>query len=330
MDLLRRRCQASDRRSRERRAGPGRARSLAAPVALALAAAVGAFGVALPREVAPDSRPALKARSPVSPSRTPGPSPSSALAALAFEAQTKRPGAPAIRRPALVPGKAGLQNASAYARGREGAVSFAVIDSRGELRGRTENRRYPAASVVKAMLLAAELRRLAEAGQGIDPTTDSLLEAMITYSDNAAADAIYSRVGDAALQEIAARAGMTRFTVASHWGTARIAAADMARFFGDLDELLPRRHRDYGQGLLGSVIASQAWGIPAAAGERWAVRFKGGWLPDRALVHQAAELRERGRPRELALAVLSDHQPSHGYGTQTVRGVAARLLGPSD
>ena len=74
------------------------------------------------------------------------------------------------------------------------------------------------------------------------------------------------------------------------------------------------------------MIESQSWGIPAAAGERWAVRFKGGWLPDHALVHQAAELRERDGARELAIVVLTDEQPSHDYGVETVRGVAERLL----
>jgi hypothetical protein len=43
-------------------------------------------------------------------------------------------------------------------------------------------------------------------------------------------------------------------------------------------------------------------------------------------VHQAAELRERGGPRELSLAILTDEQPSHDYGVETLEGVAARLL----
>ena len=119
---------------------------------------------------------------------------------------------------------------------------------------------------------------------------------------------------------------MTRFTVAGYWGNAQITAADMARFFGDLDRALARRHREYAKGLLGSIIASQRWGIPEAAGDDWAVRFKGGWLPDHALVHQAAELRERDGNRELSIAVLTDDQPSYDYGVETVRGVAERLL----
>ena len=70
--------------------------------------------------------------------------------------------------------------------------------------------------------------------------------------------------------------------------------------------MLVRRYREYAKGLLGSITESQRWGIPAAAGDRWAVRFKGGWLPDHALVHQAAELRERHGPRQLSIVVLTD------------------------
>ena len=150
---------------------------------------------------------------------------------------------------------------------------------------------------------------------------------MIRYSDNEAADAVYARVGDEGMHAVAERAGMTGFTIAGHWGNAQITAGDMARFFAELDEMFPRRHTKYAQSLLASVIPSQSWGIPVAAGEEWAARFKGGWLPEKALVHQAAELRERGGPRQLSMAILTDEQPSHGYGVETLEGVAARLLG---
>jgi hypothetical protein len=251
-----------------------------------------------------------------------------ALTALASVAVADGPVPLPTERPeGKVPRAAAVRDAWSYARGRAGVVSFAVVDTKGKLRGRAEGRRYPAASVVKAMLLAAEIRRLKHAGVGIDSNTDELLRAMITRSDNAAADAIYGRVGDAGLFRVAKRAGMRRFTVAGHWGNAQITAADMARFFGDLDRALARRHRKYAKGLLGSIVETQRWGIPKVAEPKWAVRFKGGWLPSHALAHQAAELRERHGGRELSMVVLTDDQPSHGYAIETVRAVAKRLLG---
>jgi beta-lactamase class A len=225
-----------------------------------------------------------------------------------------------------VPSAESLDDAWDYAQARGGLVSIAVVNSEGKLRGREAGRHYAGASTVKVMLLAAELRRLKQAGEGIDSETDSLLTAMITASDNEAADAIYSRVGDAGMYAVAKRAGMDGFTVAGHWGNATLTASDLAKLFASLDRVLVRRFREYGKGLLGSIIPSERWGIADAAGDRWAIRFKGGWLPDHALVHQGAELRERDGNRELSIAVMTDDQPSFEYAVQTVQGVAERLL----
>jgi Beta-lactamase enzyme family len=231
-----------------------------------------------------------------------------------------------VAKPAIVPAPGTLSDAWRFAQVRGGEVSIAVVDTRGRLRGEDENRLYSSASVVKSMLLAAELRRLQRERLPLDAQTESLLRAMITYSDNDAADAIYYRVGDAGLFEVARLARMDRFTVAGHWGNAQITAADMARMFSDLDRVYGGRHREFGLGLLGSIIPEQSWGIPAAAGRDWAVRFKGGWVTTERgqLAHQAAELRD-GRKR-IAIAVLTDYQPSMSYAMETVRGVAERLL----
>jgi Beta-lactamase enzyme family len=236
------------------------------------------------------------------------------------------PGRRALRRPSIVPAPGAFKEAWSYAQARGGAVSIAVVDTRGRLRGEAENRLYSSASVVKSMLLAAELRRLEREGLPLDSGTESLLHAMITYSDNDAADSIYYRVGDAGLFEVARLAEMNGFTVAGHWGNAQITAADMARMFSDLDRIFAGPHREFGLGLLGSIVSEQSWGIPAAAGKQWAVRFKGGWVTTERgqLAHQAAELRNGSR--HIAIAVLTDYQPSMSHATETVRGVAERLL----
>jgi hypothetical protein len=228
--------------------------------------------------------------------------------------------------PAKLPSASGLRRAWAYARERGGLVSIAVIDTRGQLRGRRESRHFVSASVVKAMLLAAELDRLAAEGLELDPDTEQTLRAMITYSDNAAADSIYYRVGDPGLDRVAQAVGMRRFAVSGYWANAQVTAADMARLFANLDAVMAGPEREFALGLLGSVIPEQSWGVPEVAAGRWAVRFKGGWRETArgALVHQAAELRDDGR--RLSIAVLTDGQASHQYAIRTVRGVALRLL----
>jgi hypothetical protein len=324
MDDLARRWHESAHRSRERRAAaqrevaPVRGRIARVGFAVAAAAALGvAVYLADPRGTEPDTA----AGAATSDAEL------TAFSGFAFEPPAWEPERQVReRRPSPLPDAKAIRAASAYAASRAGLVSFAVIDSRGRMRGREPERLYSAASVVKAMVLSAELRRLAADDAEVDESTASLLKAMITASDNEAADAVYARVGDAGMHEVAERAGMTHFVINGHWGNAQVTAADMARFFGDLDRMLPERFREFGQSLFGSVIESQSWGIPVAAGDRWAARFKGGWLPDHALVHQAAELREVGGPREIAMAILTDEQPSHAYGVETVEGVAEHLL----
>ncbi len=100
----------------------------------------------------------------------------------------------------------------------------------------------------------------------------------------------------------------------------------MALLFSDLDRVLPERDEGFAKDLLESIVAEQSWGVPAVAAG-WSARFKGGWRETETgqLVSQAAEL-SRGR-RRIGMAVLTDGQPSMGYGIETVEGVAARLLG---
>ena len=55
------------------------------------------------------------------------------------------------------------------------------------------------------------------------------------------------------------------------------------------------------------------------------VFFKGGWGSGTGRVtHQVALLEQNDR--RLAIAVLTEFNPSHDYGTRTVRGGRARLL----
>ena len=227
----------------------------------------------------------------------------------------------------MIPGPAAVLEAKRYAAGRDGLVSFAVIDSRGRVRGRSADMPYVSASVVKALLLASELRRLESADAPLDESTQTLLTRMITYSDNAAADAIYARVGDTGLYEVAERTGMRNFTVSGYWANAQITAGDMAHFMWKLDDAVPAGKREFGLSVLEEIVPQQRWGIPDAAGREWAARFKGGWRTTELgqLVHQAAELRHPDGSR-MALAVLTDAQPTQAYGIETVRGIAERLL----
>ena len=150
---------------------------------------------------------------------------------------------------------------------------------------------------------------------------------MITVSSNDAADTVYYRVGDAACTA-GRRAGMRHFSVAGYWANAHFSAEDQARFFSRIDRLVPKASRAYARTLLSSIVSYQRWGFSRysiAAGFK--TFFKGGWRGTGAgqLVHEAA-LFERGRTR-VSMAVLTDGNRSHDYGTETLRGVAQRVFG---
>lgn len=224
-----------------------------------------------------------------------------------------------------------VRQARALAEASSGTVAFAVLDSDGGLRGYDLDNAFSSASASKSLLLAAELRRLEEQGEPLDEGTRSLLEPMITYSDNDAASAIYARVGDAGMTEVAQRAGMRSFSVdPGYWGGAQVTAGDLARFYSGLDRNLAGPHHDYAKRLLADITSTQRWGIPSAVGPEWTVYFKGGWRPagtegtTGAVTHQAGLLEHRSG-RRVAIAVLTDLSPgTTSYGV--LEGITRRLL----
>lgn len=222
------------------------------------------------------------------------------------------------------PGADALARVRRWLRGRAGRIGFAVVDGAGRLRGTRAHETFASASLVKAMLLVAFLRQLDRVDQRLDAADRALLEPMIRSSDNDAASAIFARVGQEGLAELALQAGMTELTTSPLWGETSISAADQARFFALLDQLLPRRFAHFARGLLLGIVPAQSWGIPAVArAGGYRVLFKGGWRED--ILNQAARL--EGARGAFSLAVLSDGNPSMAYGIETVEGVAAALVG---
>lgn len=229
-----------------------------------------------------------------------------------------------VAEPEAFPSTRRVRAARRYVRGRA-VSSFALIDTHGRLRGFQPHRRYVTASVVKAMLLVARLRQI---GNHLPSASDqAVLEPMIEVSDNNAASAVYGWVGDAGLVALVQRVGMHDLTVGGYWANVHFSAADQAKFFLRVDKLVPPRSRSYARRLLSSIVSYQRWGFSRYSLRRgWRTFFKGGWRTTGlgALVHEAA-LFERGR-RRFSLVVLTDGNPSHEYGTETLRGVAQRIF----
>ena len=210
---------------------------------------------------------------------------------------------------------------------RSGATALAVVDSQGHESGVRLHEHFRTASVVKAMMLVAYLQMLSARHRDLNSGDRSLLYPMIHVSDNNAATAVWSIVGDGRLYSLAQLAGMTDFSVVGSWGSALLSPADQARYFFEMDLLIPREFRGYARNLLSTIVASQSWAIPAVARPLgYNVFFKDGSEPvgSAQLVHQVARL--EGHGRAFAMAVMTDGDPTMRYGIDTIAGVASALI----
>jgi hypothetical protein len=247
------------------------------------------------------------------------------LAAVAIVAALATGAAPAA---AATCWGARVTRAAAYAHTRDGRVAFAVIDQRGKLHERGGAGRFRTASLLKPLLLATYLRRTDVRRRSLTRAERALLDPMIRRSDDDAASAVLGRLSAASIARTARRAGQRRFRLVTPiWGLSQTTAIDQARFFRNLDRVLPARHRAHAHRLLRTIVPSQRWGVARARPAGWRLEFKGGWGSGTGRVNsQAARLERDGAV--ITLAVMTESNPSHGYGSATIRGITARLLLP--
>jgi Beta-lactamase enzyme family len=216
--------------------------------------------------------------------------------------------------------------ARAYAEGRAGVIAFAVVDERGRLHGYRASAVAPSASVLKAMLLVAYLRKNSVRHRALTDYERGLLGPMIRRSDNAAASTVLGLIGSSGVMRLAEKAGMTQFRLVTPiWGLSEITPRDQARYFERIDYYVPVRHRRYAMHLLASIVASQWWGVAKVAPPDWNLYFKGGWGSGTGRVDHQVALLTLGGTR-ISLAITTRFNPDHAYGKRTLRGVAARLL----
>ena len=221
--------------------------------------------------------------------------------------------------------KPDVARAIKYSERRTGSVTFAVVGPAGRLYRHRARTKVPAASVIKVMFIAAYLRRKSVRDRRLRHSDKDLLRPMIRRSDNDTATVIANRLGPKPLRRLARRAGMKDFSYTRPWGLSTISARDQARFMSRYERYIPKRHEKYARYLLSHIIKRQRWGVAEVTPEGWRLFFKSGWGTGTGRVgHQVAWLERGGR--RVALAITTEHSPSHKYSKRTLRGVAARLL----
>lgn len=235
-------------------------------------------------------------------------------------------GALAWAPPAAADWTPDVDRAVEYAEDRQGSIRFAAIDEDGRLWRHRATGTVTSASVIKVMFLVAYLRLGSVDDRSLREDERDMLGRMIRRSNDAAATRVRNIVGGRRIERLAERADMDRFRFDPEiWGYSLINAREQARFMQKLERYVPERHEGYARRLLRTIVSSQRWGIPEAAPEGWTPFFKGGWgSATGARTHQVAFL-EMG-DRRIALAILTTGNPSHSYGTSSVRGVASRLM----
>jgi hypothetical protein len=192
---------------------------------------------------------------------------------------------------------------------------------------------FYAASVVKVTILSALL--LKEGGPGhLTRAQRNLAYLMITQSSNSAAQTLWEEVGVSHVQRFLNEAGMGQTILNNAWGLTRITAHDELRLLQLLTSrgtVLSNASRSYVLSLMSQVIASERWGVSAAAPSNVTVHIKNGWLPyPRAIdwrINSIGAFTGNGISYQIVILTgpPDDEGQGESYGIQTIEA-AARVI----
>jgi Beta-lactamase enzyme family len=195
--------------------------------------------------------------------------------------------------------------------------------------------RFDSASVVKAAILGALLRKAEAQHRSLTAHEKSLASLMITQSDNTAATTLWNDVGRYRLQRFLDLAGMSQTVLgpSGYWGMTQITARDESLLLWlllDPNSILTTANRHYELDLMAHVIASQRFGVPAGAPAGFTVHVKNGWAPlpeaaDPWYVNSIGCFTKGDGTKDYSIVVLTHQPAAHpamSYGVATIDDVA--------
>lgn len=192
-----------------------------------------------------------------------------------------------------------------------------------------ERRHFDSASVVKATILGALLRKAQAGHRDLTGRERRLAWRMITESDNGAATALWNDVGRYRLNRFLQLTGMRQTVLGptGYWGLTRITAHDeliLLRHLLQPNPVLTRAARRYELRLMAHVIPAQRWGVPAGVPDTFTVHVKNGWAPLSPVpgwfVNSIGCFTHGDR--NYSVVVLTQGSPTMEYGVATVADVA--------
>jgi len=197
------------------------------------------------------------------------------------------------------------------------------------------------ASIVKVDFMADALATDQRAG-GIPPDQAALMPPMIEVSDNNAATAMWDIDGGApgltAFDQVLGLQSTTPYpgpVTATNigWAYTTTSADDMVkvvRTFAYPNPVLSDPYRAYGLSLMHNVRPDQVWGVPSGA-PPGSVAVKTGFITPAGGPQVNSIGYVSGAGRDYVFAILTDDNPSEGYGVDTINTLASLVfdaLGP--
>ncbi|MGH8922184.1 MAG: serine hydrolase, partial [Actinomycetes bacterium] len=183
------------------------------------------------------------------------------------------------------------------------------------------------ASTLKVDILATLLGQAQAAGRGLTSGEQSLAVPMIEDSLDSAANTLWSRLGPGAVGSFERAAGMTQTVPATDgvWGRTTTTALDrlaMIRTVVLPNGLLTDGSRGYMLDLMEHINPAQDWGATGGVPPGVTVALKNGFA-----VINGWQINTTGwvsgQGRNYLIAVLTDGNPSEGYGIDTVNAVSS-------
>jgi len=183
------------------------------------------------------------------------------------------------------------------------------------------------ASTLKVDILATLLTQAQAAGRSLTPAEQALAVPMIEDSLDSAADALWVRLGPAAVGAFERAAGMTSTVPATDgiWGTTTTTALDrlaMIRTVAQPNGLLSNASRAYVLNLMEHINPTQDWGATGGVPPGVTVALKNGFAVVNGWQINTTGWVD-GDGRDYYVAVLTDGNATESYGISTVDAVSS-------